>query len=77
MRVRIPNAWSGLISVLGHELQHATDLAAAPDAHDADAQARFYRRFGYERHSGGYFETEAALEVGRQGAAEIGRSRLQ
>jgi hypothetical protein len=77
IRVNSPNAVPALIAVLGHELRHATELAAAPEVRDTDAQARLFRRIGYERYSGGYFETEAALEVGRMVAAEISRSPVK
>jgi hypothetical protein len=77
IRIKIPNATDALISVLGHELQHATALAAARKVRDAEAQARLYRRIGDERHSGGYFETEAALDIGRVVAAEIGHAPLK
>jgi len=74
IRIRIPDATFALISVLGHELQHATELAAAPHVRDPDAQGRLYRQIGYEGRSGGFFETDAAREVGRQVAVELGRS---
>ncbi len=77
IRIRIPNATDALIAVLGHELQHALELAAARDVRTAEAQADLFRRIGYERHSGGYFETEAALQAGRAVAAEIARAPLK
>lgn len=77
IRIKIPNSTDALISVLGHELQHALELAAAPDVRSADAQADLYRRIGYERHSGGYFETQAALDAGRAVAAEIAHAPVK
>jgi hypothetical protein len=74
IRIKSPNASDTLIAVLGHELQHAVELAAARDVRSAEAQADLYRRIGYERHSGGYFETQAALDAGRAVAAEIGHA---
>jgi hypothetical protein len=40
----------------------------------AEAQAEFYRRIGYERHSGGFYETDVALNAGRTVAAELGHA---
>ena len=77
IRIKSPNAGDTLIAVLGHELQHAVELAAARDVRSAEAQADLYRRIGYERHSGGYFETQAALDAGRTVAAEITRAPVK
>jgi hypothetical protein len=77
IRIKSPNASDTLIAVLGHELQHAVELAAARDVRSAEAQADLYRRIGYERHSGGYFETDAALNAGRAVAAEIAHAPLK
>jgi predicted DNA-binding transcriptional regulator YafY len=57
--------------VLGHELQHAMEIAAAPDVRDTVTLRALYLRIGYERTNGGYYETDAALEVGRQVSAEV------
>lgn len=69
--IGIPGAKSDLISVLGHELQHAMEIAAAPDVRDTVTLRALYLRIGYERTNGGYYETDAALEVGRQVSAEV------
>ena len=74
IRIKIPNVMDELIPVLGHEQQHARELAAAPDVRDAAGREQLYRRIGYEGHSGGFFETNAALEAGRTVAAEIHRA---
>lgn len=50
---------------LAHELQHALEVASAPEVTDAASLARLYRRIGYE--SGpGQFETDLAQAVGRR-----------
>lgn len=58
-------------AVLGHELQHACELAAS-DASDLDAVRRLYQSSGH-RPSAGYdmFETKAAMLVERQVKAEL------
>jgi hypothetical protein len=77
IRIKIPDSTDALISVLGHELQHALELAAARDVRTAEAQAELFRRIGYERHSGGYFETPAALDASRAVAAEIAHAPVK
>jgi hypothetical protein len=75
IRVGIPNSRSSLIAVLGHELQHASEIAAAPDVRDAAAQRAHYLRIGFEPVGRGYYETDAALETGRLVAAEVAAAR--
>lgn len=52
------------IALLGHELQHASELALATEVVDAESFARFYRHAGYE-HAPERFETGAAQAVER------------
>ena len=76
VRIRIPGARFNLISALGHELQHALEIAAAPDVRDTVTLRTHYLRIGYERMGRGYYETDAALEAGRRVSAELAASRL-
>jgi len=58
-------------AILGHELQHACELAAS-DAHDMDAVRRLYQSAGHHPgHSANVFETQAAILVERQVKAEL------
>jgi hypothetical protein len=75
IRIRIPGARTALVSVLGHELQHALEIAAEPAVRDAATLRAHYLRIGYERAGGGLYETEAALEAGRRVAAELTGAR--
>src|SRR5262252_11222481 len=50
-----------LIEVLGHELQHATEIARAPEIRDDDSLARVYTQLGFEINRG-HFETDAARQ---------------
>ena len=75
IRVGIPDNQSSLIAVLGHELQHAVEIAGAPDVRDAATQRAHYLRIGYEPVGRGYYETEAALETGRQVSSEVSATR--
>jgi hypothetical protein len=53
------------IALLGHELQHATEVAAATDVRDEASLARLMARIGCEK-SRGRFETHAAEAVTEQ-----------
>lgn len=58
-------------AVLGHELQHACELAAS-DAHDMDAVRRLFQAEGHRTgYSGDVFETRAAILVERQVKTEL------
>jgi hypothetical protein len=76
IRIRIPGPQGDLMSVLGHELQHALELAAAPEVRDEATLRAHYLRIGFARMEGGYYETEAARETGRRVAAEVGAARV-
>jgi hypothetical protein len=65
-----------LLSHIGHELQHACEIAAAPAAKDDESIKVLYRQIGREM-SGepGVFETAEARRVGQVVAAELAASR--
>jgi hypothetical protein len=50
---------------LAHELQHALEIAAAPDVKDAASLARLYHRIGWETRTG-KFESTAAQAAGKR-----------
>jgi hypothetical protein len=75
IRIGIPGVQASLISVLGHELQHAMEIASAPDVRDAATLRTHYLRIGYEPTGQGYYETDAALETGREVSAEVAASQ--
>jgi hypothetical protein len=56
-------------AILGHELQHARELAES-DADDASSVRRLFERTGHR--SGEFFETRAALETERHVRMELG-----
>lgn len=76
IRIGLPGNQSSLIAVLGHELRHAVEIASAPDIRDVATQRAHYLRIGYQPVGRGYYETEAALETGRQVSAEVCSARL-
>ncbi|MEO8359496.1 MAG: hypothetical protein ABI672_05655 [Vicinamibacteria bacterium] len=58
------------ICLLGHELQHALEVAGAPDVLDAESLATLYRRIGWESGQN-RFETTAARSMGYQVKAQL------
>jgi hypothetical protein len=62
------------ISWLAHELQHAVEIASAPEVTDDAALNRLYHRIGYR--SGAHsWETTAAIDIGNQVLAELASAR--
>jgi len=52
------------IAILGHELQHAIEIAESPDVGDQEAMTRLYERIGM-RGGDHVYDTMAARETGR------------
>ena len=77
IRLQTPNSMENLLWILGHELHHAMEVAAAPEVRDQATQRAFFVRVGWERDGGGRFETEAAVEAGRLVAREVGGCRAR
>jgi len=68
--------WDEALGWLGHELQHAVEVASAPDVRDDGGLERFYRRIGNPQPAqASTFETEEAIKVRAQVLAEASRSR--
>ncbi len=59
--VKVPTSAETIISLLGHELQHATEVAAAPEVRDQRSLAALYRREGDFNGEG--WDTRAARET--------------
>jgi hypothetical protein len=65
------------IALLGHELQHAVEIADAPDIVDAATLAQQYRRFGHVKQvtlTSTDYDTIAAVETGYQVLRELQRA---
>jgi hypothetical protein len=58
------------VSVLGHELQHAAEVANAPEVNDGAGLAQLYRRTGM-RNGPDVYETAAAQAVARRVRREL------
>jgi len=68
--LKLPNTKEDMLEVLGHELQHAVEIAAMAEVRDELSHAAAYRRIGYATSRGGFFETKAAIKTGRLVARE-------
>jgi hypothetical protein len=69
---------SDRISWLGHELQHAVEIASAPDVTDDAGVKRLYRRIGRPSRTGrDAFETAAAIRVRNQVMDELASARAK
>jgi len=66
--------WDEALGWLGHELQHAVEVASAPDVRDDVSLERLYRRIGNPQLAqASTFETEDAISVRTQVLAELAR----
>jgi hypothetical protein len=75
--VRIACAIRGAqqIAILGHELQHAVEIARAPSVVDEPSLAAEYRRIGFSSRvmrQGAGFDSRAAIEAGQRVWHEMG-----
>ena len=62
------------IALLGHELQHALEVAGAPEVRDGKGLAKLYRRIGWEGQKD-RFETEAAQTMGNRIRSQVAKGR--
>ena len=53
-----------LIALIGHELQHALEVAARPDVVDVTSMIELYRRIGFPLKGRPGYETSAARAAG-------------
>ena len=60
------------IALMGHELRHALEVAAAPEVRDAQGLIALYQRIGDVSVTGMHaYETDAAQDIGRQVRTEL------
>jgi hypothetical protein len=57
--LNVPESEALLVSWLAHELQHAIEIAGAPEVTDAVTQGRFFERTGHRISDDGYCTAEA------------------
>jgi hypothetical protein len=55
-----------LVAILGHELQHVAEIAAAPDVVDVRSFARLFKAIGYPTCRDEQFETDSAINAGER-----------
>lgn len=72
--LRLPNTDRCLMAVLGHELQHAVEIARMPGVRDARSLGAVYRQIGVAMADNTNFETAAAVRAGKQVALEVRRA---
>jgi hypothetical protein len=70
IQIALRGAPEDSIALLGHELQHALEVAQAPDVSDQDALARLYQQIGI-RGGAHQYDTMAAQEAGRTVRREL------
>jgi hypothetical protein len=70
VEVRAEGGDDDLIALLGHELRHALEIADAPEVRDDRALEALYRRIGH-RHGGQGYDTQSALDAGKQIRREL------
>lgn len=70
IQIALRGAREDSISLLGHELQHAAEVADAPDVRDQDGMTQLYERIGVR---GGLhvYDTVAAQAMGRTVLREL------
>jgi hypothetical protein len=72
IQIAITESYADAIALVAHELEHAQELADAPDVTDMTAFTALYERIGI--HSGWHqYETEAAQETARRVRHELDR----
>jgi hypothetical protein len=65
VQIRAELSRSEAIALIGHELRHAMEIAAATDVRDASAMIRLYQRIGHASAGEHAYDTEAAQDTGR------------
>jgi hypothetical protein len=70
IQIGLPGSASDAIALLGHELEHATELADAPDVTDMIGFVALYERIG-QRSGWHQYETAAAQEAARRVRREL------
>jgi hypothetical protein len=77
VQIRCGLLWPRVIALLGHELQHVAEVAAAPGARDERIFGKLFTRIGFRTYDLGastVFETDAAVRAGEPVCQEYQRS---
>jgi hypothetical protein len=76
IQVRVSVGPDELIALIGHELQHALEIAASPDVRDERALIALYQRIGQTRTGLHSYDTLAAQDTGYRVKAELIQSTV-
>jgi len=73
LRIQVPSNTGrhDLIAVVGHELQHALEIAEHPNVQDSEGVASLYKLIGLQAHGIDRYDTSAARSIGRRVRAEL------
>jgi hypothetical protein len=73
LRIQVPSNTGkhDLIAVVGHELQHAMEIAEHPNVQDSEGVASLYKLIGLQAHGVDRYDTAAARSIGRRVRAEL------
>ncbi len=74
--LRLPGRKPDLLAALAHELQHAVELAEAPEAGDRESVEALFHRIGFRRDELD-FETDAALAVEARVRRELAQNGVR
>jgi hypothetical protein len=74
IQIRATQSPDEIIAIIGHELQHAVEIARAPGVQDDASMRRHYERAGAGRSTERGFETQAAQDAGRRVRGELRRN---
>jgi hypothetical protein len=59
------------IALIGHEMQHAVEVAECPDVRDDGDMIRLYERIGHPSGGEHSYDTDAAQDIGRKVRSEL------
>ena len=65
IQITMAGTQNELVALIGHELQHAVEVADATDVSTESALVRLYKRIGSESHDAHCYETDAAQSTAR------------
>lgn len=71
IQIRSDLTMTDAIALIGHEMRHALEVAAAPSVRDRDGMIKLYREIGHSSGGEHVFDTTAAQDTGRRVRREL------